>query len=256
MAATQIGESYVLVGQSYRVDPVSGGVVLEQEYDGTGTSIDTLTAALVAQGARVSKTNAGGVNRVIAQWSRDPSASPLDEVPADIWDDDTVTEEVSLFDMLPARIEAESYVTTALYKKDIEDAIANGDAYPLDATAFPVGNRIYRLLAAGISTMPVNRPILTRNRTFSALYTPRNQMEYRQTVWTTAALIAAFSIPTAVQNRFPETPSAAETPEGTVWGWKLTVDRSSYNVGTNRIQEVRTWTFAAWVESFFTVVTA
>jgi hypothetical protein len=80
-------------------------------------------------------------------------------------------------------------------------------------------------------------------------------MEYQQTVWTTSALISAFSIPSAVQDRFPDDPSAAETPEGTRWGWKLTVDRSSYNTGTGKITEVKSWTFGAWVESFFTFVT-
>lgn len=252
MAASQIGDVYVIVDEGYRADPFSGAVTFERTFDGTSADILALTATLLAQGARVSRRNSGGQNVLVAQWNRDPDGSVSDEVPADIWDDDTLTEEVDLFDVDAAVAEAATYVSAALYRKDITDAVNDGESFPLDSNSYAVGLQIYNYLARGIKSIPLNRPVLTRNRSFSATYEGRNQMEYLQRVWTSAALISEFEIPQAVQDRMPDDPSPVSDTEY-VWGWKLTVDRSSYNTATGKIQETRSWTYGKAIRAFYTV---
>lgn len=233
----------------------SSGTVWEEQWVGSDAGINAKYVEAIALGGKARRTYDQGQAGLYVVYARDPNdASP--EVPFIEWEDDVTTEQVDLFAWAPAVAEAETYVegSVAQYRNDIKDAVDNGEPFPLDAANFPVGSYIYSLLSRGVTSIPLNRPTLTRTREFSSAYEGRNQMTARQTIWTTAALISEFNIPAAVQARLPDDPPANETPAGTVWAWRLAVDRSSYNVSKGKIQEVKTWEFAAWVTSFFNYV--
>jgi hypothetical protein len=230
----------------------------EELYFGTSAGITAKYNAAIAAGAKARISNDNGTQTLTLTYALDPN-DLTGEVPEDEWSDDTETAEVDLFAWAPAVNEAAQFVaqsttgTEAAYRKEIKDAVDNGETYPL-GSGFPVGQYVYKLLARGVTSIPFNRPVLSRNRTFSTAYENRNQMQAVQTVWTTSALISAFDIPTAVQARLPENPGVNDTPEGTAWGWKLTVDRASYNIALGKVTEQKTWVFAAWVTSFFNFV--
>jgi hypothetical protein len=240
----------------------SSGQVWEEQWVGSDAGIAAKYVEAIALGGKARRTYDQGQAGLYVVYARDPNdVSP--EVPYEEWDDDVTTEQTDLFSWAPVVNEAKDFVsastnrtgTIAAYRKDIKDAVDDGLAYPLSRTSWPVGAFVYDLLSKNVTSIPLNRPTLTRTREFSSAYTGRNQMTARQSIWTTAALISAFNIPAAVQSRLPDDPPANETPSGTVWAWRLAVDRSSYNVSKGKIQEVKTWEFAAWVSSFFNYVT-
>lgn len=232
----------------------SSGQVWEEMWEGTSAGIDAKYAEVIALGGKARRTSEGVNHALSVTYARDPDdISP--EVPTEEWEADTETAEVDLFALAPAVNEALGYDSVAKYRKDITDAVNDGEAFPLSETEFPVGYYLYTLLARGVTSQGLNRPTLSRTRTFSAYYTGRNRATAVQTVWTTDALISAFSIPASVQATLPETPSATDTPTGTVWGWKLTVDRGQFNVATGRWNENKTWVFAAWVQGLYNFVT-
>jgi hypothetical protein len=238
----------------------SSGTVWEEQWVGSDAGIAAKYTEAILLGGKARRTFDQGQAGLYVVYARDPNdVSP--EVPYEEWDDDVTTEQMDLFAWAPAAVEAEAYRTAggsggvAGYRKAIKDAVDDGTEYPLSAVTYPVGSYIHSLLSKNVTSIPLNRPTLTRTREFSSAYTGRNQMTARQSIWTTAALISAFNIPAAVQSRLPDDPPANETPSGTVWAWRLAVDRSSYNVSKGKIQEVKTWEFAAWVSSFFNYVT-
>ena len=70
-----------LVDSSFQSDPASLSYSLT--WKGTEAAVDTLAAAIALQGARVSRSKAGGQFTVTGTYSYDPTASPGDEVPRD-----------------------------------------------------------------------------------------------------------------------------------------------------------------------------
>jgi hypothetical protein len=264
MAGQNVGDAVVITSSQMRVDPVSGAVSVENEYDGAYSNIVALTNTLVATGARVVQSVSGGVNRISATWSRDPEEATTDEVPADVWDDDTVTEEIDLFATQEALQEAYDYAevngagTFPRYKKYIEDAVADGEPFPFSAgeSGWPVGYKIWKMLSRGIKGIPISRPVITRRRTFSSTYESRNRLEFIQKVWTPDKFKTIFNVPESVRSRLPETPTLtnAESDFNLVWGWKMTVDSASYNVRDNKISETKTFVFASWSRELYTIV--
>jgi hypothetical protein len=251
---TFTGNSNVTLTRAGLAFDGSSGQVWEEMWEGTSTGIATKYAEVIALGGKARKGSEGGNFTLAVTYARDPDdVSP--EVPTEEWEADTETAEVDLFALAPVVKEATDYGSITNYRKKLQDAVNDGEEYPLTATVWPVAEYVFKLLARGVTSQPLNRPTLSRSRTFSAYYTGRNRASAVQTVWTTDALITAFSIPASVQATLPETPSATDTPTGTVWGWKLTVDRGQFNVATGRWNENKTWVFAAWVQGLFNFVT-
>jgi hypothetical protein len=251
---TFTGNSNVTLTRAGLAFDGSSGQVWEEMWEGTAAGIATKYAEVIALGGKARRGSEGGNFTLSVTYARDPDDVST-EVPTEEWEADTETAEVDLFALAPVVKEAGRYTSVSLYRKEITDAVNDGEAFPLSVTDYPVGNYIFSLLARGVTSQPLSKPVLSRSRTFSAYYTGRNRASAVQTVWTTDALITAFSIPASVQATLPETPSADDTPAGTVWGWKLTVDRGQFNVATGRWNENKTWVFSAWVQGLFNFVT-
>lgn len=231
----------------------SAGSVWEESWVGTSAGIATKYAEVIALGGKARRGSEGGAYTLTVAYARDPD-DVSDEVAVDEWEFDLETFEMDLFAWAPAIIEADAYGNVADYRKLLVDAATEGDANPHSNTTYPVANYIYKLLTRGVTSIPLNRPVLSRNRTFSAAYSGRNQSSARQTIWTTDALVAAFAIPASVQALLPDNPPTAETPLNTTWAWRLSVDRSQFSVSEGKWTEMKSWQFGAWVESFFNVV--
>ena len=232
----------------------SSGQVWEESWVGTSAGIAAKYAEVIALGGKARRGSEGGSYTLTVAYARDPD-DISDEVPAVDWEVDTETAEVDLFALAPVMREAAT-VGLANYRKSLMDAVNDGEAFPFAAgqEGWPVAFELYGLLARGVTHQGLDRPVLSRQRTFSATYTGRNKASAVQTVWTTDALISAFAIPAAVQAGLPDDPGADETPAGTVWGWKLTVNRGGFNESTGKWSEQKTWVFAAWVARLYNVV--
>lgn len=252
---TFTGNSNVTLTRAGLAFDGSSGQVWEEMWEGTSAGIATKYAEVIALGGKARKGSEGGNFTLSVTYARDPDdVSP--EVPTEEWEADTETAEVDLFALAPV-VKESATVGAANYRKSLLDAVNDGAAFPFAAgkEEWPIAYKVYELLSRGVTSQPLNKPVLSRTRTFSAFYTGRNRPSAVQTVWTTDALITAFSIPASVQATLPETPSADDTPTGTVWGWKLTVDRGQFNVATGRWNENKTWVFSAWVQGLFNFVT-
>jgi hypothetical protein len=251
---TFTGNSNVTLTRAGLAFDGSSGQVWEEMWEGTNAGITAKFLEVIALGGKARRSSEGGNFTLAVTYARDPDdVSP--EVPTEEWEADTETAEMDLFALAPVVKEATAYGSIANYRKKLKDAANDGEEYPLTATVWPVAEELYKLLARGVTSQPLNKPVLSRSRTFSAYYTGRNRPTAVQTVWTTDALITAFSIPTSVQATLPETPSADETPAGTGWGWKLTVDRGQFSVATGRWTENKTWVYGAWVLRLYNVIT-
>lgn len=241
------GGNVTLVRIDAANDPQGFGPSWDYTYTGTQTAIDALAFSLATAGVRVRQSVTAGEPVLVASYfGTNLNGNPATEVPTDSWGFDTEGVNLSLFAHPTATREASQYATFALYKHDIEEALSNGTANPLDVGSFPFSHTIYRSLARGQDYYELRRPILRRNRTVSFQYTSKAEIEMQQRVWTTAALIAEFAVPADVQSRIPSDPSVNETPYLTEWGWLLTVDTSEYSPSLRRWTETKQWVFGAF----------
>jgi hypothetical protein len=257
--------SGVTQGSARLVFDQRGGNTWEYTYEGTATGIAAQAAALQAAGARTSIDNSGPIHRLVASFVRDPNESTSAEVAFDVWNIENEEYQVSVFATTRAIEEAGSYTNRALYRSDIEEAVRNGEAYPLSASEFPVGQYIYNLLTQGIDTQPQKLPVISRNRTYSLTYTGTpHRVTVTPVVYTRAALIADFGIVSPLLDRIPPDPSIT-LPEGFVWGWYLARESFSYQIerGALKVTENLGWRFGAWnawpagsaIQGLYTLIT-
>lgn len=230
----------------------SAGNSWEQEWVGSLAGIASLSATLVSAGARVRDESANGVGRLVATFSNDPD-DPSSETAIDRYEFDMEPVQVSVFAHPAVALEADGYVSVAQYRTDIEEAAQSGDALSLSATEYPYAHEVYRLLSRGVESYEIKRPVMSRVRTFSPSFAGRIELSAIETVYTTAALVRDFAIPTTIASQLPADPT--EVPAGTVWAWKLRGDRSVYVPAQNRVEETRDWVFASWATLLYTVTT-
>lgn len=235
-------------------DPNASGRAWDYTYVGTESSINALASSLTSQGVRFRTASAGGEFSLTATYTGlDRDQDPSAETPTDSYGLDTEGVNVSIFAHPRATAEAASYISPAQYKKDIEDALAEGAVNPISETTYPFSATIYRALSRGQEYFELRRPILRRTRTFSARYADRADVEARQVAWRTSTLITAFALPADVSARLPADPDATDTPVGTVWVWRLTLDSSEYNIAQRQWTESKVWVFEAVDPNFYTV---
>lgn len=261
MATTYGDSSFVtngsvcLISKQRVSDPNGSGTAWEYTYTGTESGINNKAAALNASGIRYRTSSVGGEFTLTATYTGlDENEDPSTETPNDTYGLDTEGVNVSIFAHPKATAEqVASGYNSANYKKTIEDALAEGEANPLSETQFPFSATIYRALSRGQEYYELRRPILRRTRTFSARYTGRSDVEARQKAWTTSTLVTEFDLPADVSGRLPTDPDSTETPVGTSWVWRLTLDTSEYNIALRQWTETKVWVFEAVDPEFYVI---
>lgn len=103
---------------------------------------------------------------------------------------------------------------------------------------------IYRLRARGVTTLTEKRPILTRKRTYTSVYTEPIQINAVEVIYTTSALITKFKVPNIIQQKLPAAP--AVTQAEAAWGWKERKQSGTFTVARNKIEETMDFVFAQW----------
>lgn len=237
-----------------QIDPQGTGTSWEYSYTGTATAINALAATLLSQGVRYRITNDNGIYTLVASYAVTPGET---ETPNDAWGFDTEGTNISVFAHPYAFTEATAKgYTLAEYKKLIVDAVNEGtNSADTTFASWDFAVRIYKLLSMNQEYYEVRRPVLKRQRKFSADYTQKMTIDPYQRVWTTQSLITEFAIPSDVQNRIPNDAliPASETPQGCAWGWRLSIDTSEYNPSLRKWSESKQWSFAAWPVDFYLV---
>jgi len=232
------------------------GYTWERVYEGNRTGIATVAALLAGDGSKLRWEQKAGLNRLQAFYARNPNVDESVEEATDSWNLVQEPYQIPLFRHPLAALESESYVSGsfAQYRKDITEAAEAGTAYPLDAGAFPVGLQIYRLLGQGVEYWETQRPILSRQRTFSKTYPSKQVVAFTSTVYTRSTLLSSgFGIPVDYESQIPANPSYSP-PTGTAWGWRLRQQSSGYSPNTGRWEEQLEWEFGWWYSSLYNIV--
>ena len=248
-----INSTLVLTGQQI-VNNQQTGSSWEIEYAGTRASILALAASYTAAGVNVRSDLSKPVCTLVASFPYDPTQPASSEVPIDRYELVRDMVSVSIFAAPNVAAEADRY-GSAQYRKLIEDAVEAGEddlnaSYP----EYPLIVPVFKALCRGIESYETERPVLSRTRTFSANYATRSRIEARPTVYTTATLVSTFSLPAVVAAQLPADPPPADTPAGTVWAWKSSTDTATITPSNNRIEEHKSWTFAAWSTLLYSAV--
>lgn len=249
-------------------DPQTGSVY-EFEYVGSRDDIRIATLAWAQTGGRIRVDESGPLSRAFVTWSgsnrnpSDPSSTIGQEVPVDRYEVDRDSVMVSLFELPAVLAEGELFAfesgagaSLALYRSQIETAARNGDPLPFGSVAnpYPIAEAVYRKLARGQDSFETSRVRLNRVRTYSATYTGQQPLQAIPPIYRTASLIQAEAIPQAVVSKLPADPPATQTPSGTVWGWKVVAESSTYSPKENRWEERKSWSFAAWDADIYPII--
>ena len=253
MSIAQGSSSFVSLGytlvSSRPVYDQANGPSWEVVYEGGAAALTTLAVNLQSSGARTVLDRQPGISRLSANYVADPDQPASAEVAADRWSILWEEDRQSLLSSPVAIAEAQGYVSVAKYKADIENAVKDGDAFPLEPSSqYPVGQFIYNLLSSNIETYPVYSPLLRRTRTYSLTYTGApQQVTLQGIVYTRAALLREFGIVNPLASRIPTDPSVA-LPAGLVWGWYLAQQEFDYTRerGAVKVAEVLGWRFGKW----------
>ena len=243
------------------------GAQWEYLYEGTKLNLPPLAVDLANKGARITMELKAGKSTLSALWGADPGENPEDttgtngEEPVDRYDIANEPVQYSIFNHPLVAKEAATYVSTAQYKADLENAAKDGAVFPLDKGNFPVAYALFNnYLTRGIDYWEGWRPVIRKTRTYSENYnqlTTPEKVSPTTRVWTRAALIREFNIPESFQSRIPDDPdpTASPLPPLSVWGWRM----KSYNVGyttqTFKVEESAEWDFAAWSADLYQITT-
>ena len=276
--ATELGQlgatGYVLTRSSPSFDPVVGSV-WELEYQGSRDAIRLASASWLAGGGKIRIDEAGPVSVATVVFSgarsaSDPTAPISNEEPTDRWELRTDRVDVSLFELPAVQAEMLAWAQSvdqagnpipgtqdtarpwSLYKKEVEDAVRNGDQLPaayFSADTTPLAYRLYVMLGRGQDSFPTTRMNLVRVRSFTTTYQSPTRLDAVPPIYTTQSLINTFAIPQAVQNSLPLNP--ATKPVGTEWGWLMTDNSFSYSPKNNLVEQTTAWAFAAWDTSVY-----
>ena len=242
-------------------DPQTGAVY-EAEFVGGRNEIRLATVGWGQSGGKVRVDESGPLSKAMVVWSgtnrnpSDPSSTTGAETPVERYETRTDLVEVSLFSL--PRVVAESLLfafengprgSAALYRQILETAIRNGDPFPFGTPSnpnpYPIARQLYLKLARGEDSFTTTRVSLMRVRSYSAVYTGQQRLVAISPIYRTSTLVATEAIPQAVVSKLPLDPSPQDTPAGTVWGWKVMDQSSSYSPKENKFEDRTTWTFGA-----------
>jgi len=257
-----------LIDSSFQIDPVSLSYSLT--WKGTEAAIDLLATAISLQGARVSRSKAAGQFTVTGTYSYDPTASPAEEVPRDVYSFGTESTQVDLY----AHPRAQAYLNALgtdnriAMRGAMEIYIASGPKKDTSPVPDPGGTKkpTFDASAEGLSATAIRdertlgtthytllRPIFRRRREYSLQYAPRRVIQNLPTFYSRASLISTYSIPSEVAAQIPEDPADAPAT-GTAWGWRKRVDDAEVTQtkrGAYVVQETLDFEFNGWSTFFF-----
>jgi hypothetical protein len=224
----------------------------------------------ISRGGRVSIDESGPISKATAVFSgnRNPNnpeqaafiptatgsteADSNGEVPTDRFEIRSSRVDVSVFALPLVELQAQAWVqtfgdgvTTALFKKQLEDAAKEGIEPPFNLDTFPVAKAVYQMLARGQDTFPTTRISLSRIRTYSATYSRPTRIDAFPSAYRTSSLVQAFNIPLAVASALPLDPPLSDTPKNCTWAWYRDDHSQSYVPKNNHVEEHSSWVFGA-----------
>lgn len=225
-----------------RVFDVKTGYQVVELWEGIKSVILALERAWNLSGLRTHVANRGPIWRIEVYFGTDQTAA---ELPQDNWTWKMEPVQVPIWasPTIWSAMGAWSY-GAADFKKKIEDAVSKGLTLSGAIASNTTAVKVWRLLCRGTDSYEVKRPVLRRTRTYSYSYINRQKIDSVQSVYSTAALKTTFGLPSEIQNALPIDPVTA--PTDTQWAWMLAADESVIVPSINKIQESRTWVFAAW----------
>lgn len=135
---------------------------------------------------------------------------------------------------------ADQFDNTGQYQQ-----LSNGPLTP-SQTGFTQGSylmMLYKLMMRGAEAYEVERPVVSRVRTYSAQYLQRITIPSIPDVYTTTAFVRDWAVPAVIAAQLPDDP--AHIPENCIWAWKERRHTAEVDY-TGKVVETCEWTFAAW----------
>lgn len=272
--------NYTLVSQNLSGDRQSGPS-FTQVFEGTRVALDALRRQFQNAGARVELTAPAGKATLSVTWASngpsglnpagDPTASAASETPTDRWSIDSEPHQISVWKNPGVDEEAVKFAAQignfknpdtndiitgkAAFRKGIEYEVAAGNAFPFSLSIYPVGFSVYQALVRGEEYWNSDVPIVSLSRTYSLNYTGAAfPVSLKTRVYTRSALIRTFGIPAIVADKIPADPTTPAIESDLIWGWRQRRQSDQYNLATRRVEESRSWEFAAWSRAFYDIV--
>jgi hypothetical protein len=259
-------------GWDQQFDPASGWVTVET-WKGTKAQVAAIAPIFRGAGAKTGVSNDGALWTLVATWSVElsenlNSATPagavyVGEVPTETWNVNIELVQVDLrgaagvralfgFSTLGDEILAGAFALAedAIKARMTPNAyLASKSLPPIPAANELAYMKVYRLKVRGVNAVEEKRPILTRNRSYSAVYEDPIQVYGADVIYTTAKLIRQFNVPPLIQRKLPANPPVTLTEAR--WGWKQRRQDGSYDAARGRIQETSDWVFAQWSDVIY-----
>ena len=236
------GSTPQLVGTQITADPALSPVFV-YTFRGEKTMLRSYTdSTWIPEGAKVTLDESGPMGIATVTYARNPDV-PEDNAISVRWDISTDRVDVSLFSLPLVEAEANTYISVAQYRTDIEDAVKNGTTLTMSAANFPLAYITWAKLSRGQDSFPTTRVSLTRSRTFSTAYVVVEPLTSFPPIYTTAGLISEYAVPAVIQAILPAAP--ANVPANQQWGWLQTDRSTSYTQKTNSGEERYSWAFFA-----------
>jgi hypothetical protein len=237
------GSTPQLVGTQITADPALSPVFVST-YRGEKTMLRAYTDSVwIPDGAKVTLDESGPMGIATVTYARNPSTQENDNTISVRWDISTDRVDVSLFSLPAVNLEANTYISVAQYRTDIEDAAKNGTTLTMSAANFPLAYIVWDKLSRGQDSFPTTRVSLTRSRTFSTQFAVLEPLTSFPPIYTTAGLISEYSVPAVIQAILPSPP--ANVPAKQQWGWLQTDRSTNYTQKTNSVEERYSWAFFA-----------
>ena len=256
-------------GWDQQFDPATGWVTVET-WKGTKAQIAAIAPIFRGAGAKTGVSNDGALWTLVATWSVElsenlNSATPagavyVGEVPTETWNVNIELVQVdlraaagilALFPGMNQELRDENIARAfaiaddAIKSKETPVAYLARINFPTIPGALLLAYmKIYRLRVRGVTAVEEKRPVLTRTRSYSAVYDDPIKVVGADIVYRTSTLISTFKVPDLIQQKLPGNPPVTLTEAE--WGWKQRRQDGSYDASRGRIQESSDWVFAQW----------
>lgn len=250
--------TYIEVSRGY--ENTGTGRVVTLVFRGSKNALRIASAQWVALGARYqiredgpyseATVTIGGNNFDPGTAISEQSAPLPNEIAPDIrYEFRTDYVDISIFALPAVAKEAAASGNPAAYRVLLETLVK--DKLPLPSGASVIQQRLYQKLSREEESFPVSRISLTRIASFPGNLGLPQIPNGLPPVYRPISFIAAWNLPFSVQQMLPPIPidpitGQVQAPPGTEWGWKQTNYSTSLVQKTNQVEQVVSWTFAAY----------